>query len=28
VIDSIETQNVKVEWTETDKKDRVTLIDK
>ena len=28
VIDSIETQNVKVEWAETDKKDRVTLIDK
>ena len=28
VIDSIETQNVKVEWEETDKKDRVTLIDK
>ena len=27
-IDSIETQNVKVEWKETDKKDRVTLIDK
>lgn len=28
VIDSIETQNVKVDWKETDKKDRVTLIDK
>ncbi len=28
VIDSIETQNVRVEWEETDKKDRVTLIDK
>lgn len=28
VIDSIETQNVRVEWAETDKKDRVTLIDK
>ena len=27
-IDSISSQNVKVEWTETDKKDRVTLIDK
>lgn len=27
-IDSIETQNVKVDWKETDKKDRVTLIDK
>src|ERR1043166_4763074 len=27
-IDSIETQNVKVEWKEIDKKDRVTLIDK
>ncbi len=27
-IDSIETQNVKVEWKETDGKDRVTLIDK
>ncbi|MCC6181989.1 MAG: bifunctional pyr operon transcriptional regulator/uracil phosphoribosyltransferase PyrR [Bacteroidia bacterium] len=26
-IDSIESQNVKVEWSETDKKDRVTLID-
>ncbi len=25
-IDSIETQNVKVEWTETDGKDRVTLL--
>lgn len=28
VIDSIETQNVKVDWKETDGKDRVTLIDK
>jgi len=28
VIDSIETQNVKVDWKETDKKDRVTLVDK
>ena len=28
VIDSIETQNVKVDWKEIDKKDRVTLIDK
>lgn len=28
VIDSIESQNVKVEWKETDGKDRVTLIDK
>lgn len=27
-IDSIESQNVKVEWKETDGKDRVTLIDK
>ncbi|MBS1637594.1 MAG: bifunctional pyr operon transcriptional regulator/uracil phosphoribosyltransferase PyrR [Bacteroidetes bacterium] len=27
-IDSIDTQNVKVEWKETDGKDRVTLIDK
>lgn len=27
-IDSIESQNVKVDWKETDKKDRVTLIDK
>lgn len=27
-IDSIETQNVKVDWKETDGKDRVTLIDK
>ncbi len=27
MIDSIESQNVKVEWSETDKKDRVTLID-
>jgi pyrimidine operon attenuation protein / uracil phosphoribosyltransferase len=26
-IDSIETQNVKVDWKETDKKDRVTLTD-
>lgn len=26
-IDSIESQNVNVEWSETDKKDRVTLID-
>ncbi len=26
VIDSIETQNVKVEWTELDGKDRVTLL--
>lgn len=28
IIDSIETQNVKVEWKETDGKDCVTLIDK
>ncbi len=28
VIDSIESQNVKVEWKETDGKDKVTLIDK
>ncbi len=28
VIDSIKSQNVKVEWKETDGKDRVTLIDK
>ena len=28
VIDSIETQNVKVDWKELDGKDRVTLIDK
>ena len=28
VIDSIETQNVKVDWKETDGKDCVTLIDK
>lgn len=28
VIDSIESQNVKVEWKETEGKDRVTLIDK
>jgi pyrimidine operon attenuation protein / uracil phosphoribosyltransferase len=28
VIDSIESQNVKVEWTETDGKDRVTLLNK
>jgi len=28
VIDSIESQNVKVEWKETDGKDRVTLLDK
>lgn len=28
VIDSIESQNVRVEWKETDGKDRVTLIDK
>lgn len=27
-IDSIETQNVKVEWKETEGKDKVTLIDK
>jgi len=27
-IDSISTQNVKVDWKETDGKDRVTLIDK
>ncbi|MBS1645914.1 MAG: bifunctional pyr operon transcriptional regulator/uracil phosphoribosyltransferase PyrR [Bacteroidetes bacterium] len=27
-IDSIETQNVKVEWSEIDKTDKVTLIDK
>lgn len=27
-IDSIETQNVKVEWQETDGKDRITLFDK
>lgn len=27
-IDSIESQNVKVEWQETDKKDRITLVDK
>lgn len=27
-IDSIESQNVKVEWLETDKKDRITLVDK
>ena len=28
VVDSIASQNVKVDWKETDKKDRVTLIDK
>lgn len=28
IIDSIETQNVKVDWKELDGKDRVTLIDK
>ncbi|MCE3226762.1 MAG: pyrR [Bacteroidetes bacterium] len=28
VIDSIESQNVKVEWTETDGKDKVTLLNK
>ena len=28
VIDSIESQNVKVDWKETDGKDKVTLIDK
>jgi pyrimidine operon attenuation protein/uracil phosphoribosyltransferase len=27
-IDSIETQNVKVEWKETDSKDRITLLNK
>jgi pyrimidine operon attenuation protein/uracil phosphoribosyltransferase len=27
-IDSIETQNVKVEWMETDGKDKITLFDK
>jgi pyrimidine operon attenuation protein / uracil phosphoribosyltransferase len=28
VIDSIESQNVRVEWKETDGKDRITLLDK
>lgn len=28
IVDSIETQNVKVEWNEVDGKDRVTLLDK
>lgn len=28
IIDSIETQNVKVDWKETDGKDRVTLLNK
>ena len=28
VIDSIDSQNVKVEWKESDKKDKVTIIDK
>lgn len=28
VIDSIDSQNVKVEWKESDKKDKVSLIDK
>lgn len=27
-IDSIESQNVKVEWQEVDKKDKITLVDK
>jgi pyrimidine operon attenuation protein/uracil phosphoribosyltransferase len=27
-IDSIDSQNVKVEWKETDGKDKVTLFDK
>jgi len=28
IIDSIESQNVKVDWLETDGKDRITLLDK